>query len=31
MIRLENVYKYYYSNSSVTCALKKINLELNII
>ena len=30
MIRLENVYKYYYSNSSVTCALKKINLELKI-
>ena len=30
MIKLENVYKYYYSSSSVTCALKKINLQLNI-
>lgn len=30
MLKLENVSKYYYSSSSVTCALRKINLELNI-
>lgn len=27
MFKLENVTKYYYSSSSVTCALRKINLE----
>ena len=30
MLKLENVSKYYYSSSSVTCALRKINLQLNI-
>lgn len=30
MIKLENVSKYYYSSSSVTCALRKINLEFNL-
>ena len=30
MLKLENVTKYYYSSSSVTCALRKINLEFNI-
>ena len=30
MLKLENVSKYYYSSSSVTCALRKINLKLNI-
>lgn len=28
MFKLENVTKYYYSSTSVTCALRKINLEL---
>lgn len=27
MFKIENVTKYYYSSSSVTCALRKINLE----
>lgn len=30
MIKLENVSKYYYSSTSITCALRKINLQLNI-
>lgn len=30
MIKLENISKYYYSSSMVTCALRKINLEFNI-
>lgn len=30
MLRLENISKYYYSSTSVTCALRKINLEFNI-
>lgn len=30
MLKLENVSKYYYSSSSVTCALRKINLDLKI-
>lgn len=30
MLKLENITKYYYSSSSVTCALRKINLEFNI-
>lgn len=30
MLKLENISKYYYSSSMVTCALRKINLELNI-
>ena len=30
MIKLENVSKYYYSSTNVTCALRKINLELKI-
>lgn len=30
MIRLENVSKYYYSSSNVTCALRKINLEFKV-
>lgn len=30
MLRLENITKYYYSSASVTCALRKINLELKI-
>ena len=28
MIKLENISKYYYSSSMVTCALRKISLEL---
>ena len=27
MLKLENVSKYYYSSSNVTCALRKVNLE----
>lgn len=27
MLKLENISKYYYSSSNVTCALRKINLE----
>ena len=30
MLKLENVSKYYYSSTSVVCALRKINLEFNI-
>ena len=30
MLKLENVTKFYYSNSSVTCALRKINLEFKL-
>ena len=30
MLKLENISKYYYNSSSVTCALRKINLELNV-
>ena len=30
MLRLENISKYYYSSTSVTCALRKINLEFNV-
>lgn len=30
MIRLENLSKYYYGTSNVTCALHSINLELKI-
>ncbi len=30
MLKLENVYKYYYSSSSVTCALRNINLDLKV-
>ena len=30
MLKLENISKYYYSSTSVTCALRKINLEFNI-
>lgn len=30
MIKLENVSKYYHTASSVTCALKKVNLEFNV-
>ncbi len=30
MLKLENVTKYYHSQTSVTCALKKINLELTV-
>ncbi len=30
MLKLENISKYYYSSSNVTCALRKINLELNV-
>ena len=30
MLKLENLSKYYYSSSSVTCALRKINLEFNV-
>ena len=30
MLKLENISKYYYSSSSVTCALRKINLEFHI-
>lgn len=30
MIKLENVTKYYYGSSNVTCALRKINLEFKI-
>lgn len=29
MIRLENIYKYYYSESSVTQALRNVNLEFS--
>lgn len=27
MLKLENISKYYYSSSNVTCALRKVNLE----
>ena len=30
MLKLENLSKYYYSSSSVTCALRKINLEFKV-
>ncbi len=30
MLKLENVSKYYYSSSTVTCALRRINLEFSI-
>lgn len=30
MLRLENVSKYYYSSSSVTCALRRLNLEFKV-
>lgn len=30
MLKLENITKYYYSSSSVTCALRKVNLEFEI-
>lgn len=30
MLKLENVSKYYYSNTSVVAALKNVNLEFNI-
>ena len=30
MLKLENLSKYYYSSSSVTCALRRINLEFNV-
>ena len=30
MLKLENITKYYYSSSSVTCALSKINLEFKL-
>lgn len=29
MISLENIYKYYYSESSVTQALRNVNLEFS--
>ena len=30
MLKLENISKYYYSSTNVTCALRKINLEFEI-
>ena len=30
MLKLENLSKYYYSSSTVTCALRKINLEFKV-
>ena len=30
MLKLENISKYYYSSSSVTCALRKVNLEFKL-
>ena len=30
MLKLENISKYYYSSSNVTCALRKINLEFKV-
>lgn len=30
MLKLENISKYYYSSSNVTCALRKINLEFKL-
>lgn len=30
MLKLENITKYYYSSTSVTCALRKVNLEFKI-
>ncbi len=30
MLKLENISKFYYSSTSATCALRKINLEFNI-
>lgn len=30
MLRLENISKYYYNSSNVTCALRKINLDFKI-
>lgn len=30
MLKLENLSKYYYSTTSVTCALRKVNLEFKI-
>lgn len=30
MLKLENLSKYYYSSTSVTCALRKINLEFKV-
>ena len=30
MLKLVNVSKYYYSNNSVTCALRNVNLEFHI-
>jgi len=29
LIKIENLTKYYYTTTSVTCALRKINLEMN--
>ena len=29
-IKVENLSKYYYSSTSVTCALRKINLEFKV-
>ena len=30
MLKLENISKYYYSSTNVTCALRKINLEFKL-
>lgn len=30
MLKLENISKFYYSSTSATCALRKINLEFNL-
>ncbi|MBQ8293683.1 MAG: ATP-binding cassette domain-containing protein [Bacilli bacterium] len=30
MLKLENISKYYYNSSNVTCALRKINLDFKI-
>lgn len=30
MIKIENLTKYYYTSTSVTCALRKINLEFKV-
>lgn len=30
MIKIENLSKYYYNNTSVTCALRQVSLELKI-
>ena len=30
MLKLENISKYYYTTSNVTCALRKVNLEFKV-